>query len=165
MPRTSSRCGARSTRTSSDDRCARSGRGLRPAPGAQPQLGAVQPLPAAAAGKVDLAARAGSATAHVAGPGKLELRAYAAEVEIVAAEGPRITVSLADKSMRVALSISGERVEAQFGGKRQLRQGKARIELPRGSSVDLSSVSGAVAISGVGGEVRVRGMSGRVDVS
>jgi DUF4097 and DUF4098 domain-containing protein YvlB len=120
---------------------------------------------AASAAKGDLAAGTGSATAHVAGPVKLELRAYAAEVEIVAAEGPRIAISLADKSVHVALSISGERVEAQFGGKRQLRQGKARIELPRGSSVDLSSVSGLVSISGVGGEVRVRGMSGRVEVS
>ena len=120
----------------------------------------------AAAGQVELASGSGAASAKVTGPVKLELRMYAADVEVVASDGLRISLSVSGKpGLRVALFASGERLEAQFSGKRQLREGKARIELPRGSSVDLSSVSGAIVVRDLGGDVRVRGMSGRVEVS
>ena len=120
----------------------------------------------ATAGQVELASGVGAASASVPGPVKLELRAYAADVEVVAGDGHRVSLSVSGKpGLRVVLFASGERLEAQFSGKRQLREGRARIELPRGSSVDLSSVSGAVVVRDLGGDVRVRGMSGRVEVS
>ena len=120
----------------------------------------------ATAAQTQLATGAGSASARVAGPVKLELRAYAADLEIVASDKLAVTITVEGKpGLRIALLGSGDRIEAQFGGKRQLREGHARIELPRGSSVDLSSVSGSVVVRGLGGEARVRGMSGRVEVS
>ena len=120
----------------------------------------------AAAGQLELASGAGTASARVAGPVKLELRAYAADLEVVVSDKPAVTLTVEGKpGLRVALFGSGDRIEAQFSGKRQLREGRARIELPRGSSVDLSSVSGAVVVRDLGGDVRVRGMSGRVEVS
>ena len=124
-------------------------------------------LGAAAAGRqTELASGPGSASAKVEGPVKLELRAYAADLEIVATDKRVVTLTVEGKpGLRVALFLSGDRIEAQFSGRRQLREGRARIELPRGSSVDLSSVSGAVVVRDVGGDVRVRGMSGRVEVS
>ena len=118
------------------------------------------------AAPLELASGAGSASAKVTGPVKLELRAYAADLEVVASDKPAVTLTVEGKpGLRVALFASGDRLEAQFSGKRQLREGRARIELPRGSSVDLSSVSGAVVVRDLGGDVRVRGMSGRVEVS
>jgi putative adhesin len=117
------------------------------------------------AGRQELAAGRGSASAAVAGAIAFNLRSYAADVEVVASAQDRVSVTVDQQALRVALlGAGGTRVEAEFGGKRQLHEGRLRVELPRGSSVDISTVEGRISIAGVGGNARIRGMSGEVKI-
>ncbi len=117
------------------------------------------------AGRQELAAGRGSASAAVAGAIAFNLRSYAADVEVVTSAQDWVTVTVDQAALRVALlGAGGGRIEAEFGGKRQLHEGRLRMELPRGSSVDISTVGGRVSIAGVGGNARIRGMSGDVKI-
>lgn len=106
-----------------------------------------------------------AAVLPVKGHVQVELRSFAAAIEVLAGEDGRVTVSVTDQpGLRVKLLQAGDRVVAEFDGRHQLREGKVRVEVPRGSALDLSTVSGPVLVRSTGGEVRVRGMSGPVIV-
>jgi hypothetical protein len=107
----------------------------------------------------------GSATLPVKGPVTFQVRAQAADVEVIATDKRQVSVTLSEAPAEdIALFAFGDRVEPSFRGRRTLRRGQLRVELPRGSRLDLSSMSGDVTAHRIG-DVRVRTMSGDVKLS
>jgi hypothetical protein len=107
----------------------------------------------------------GSASLKVSGPVSFQLRAQSGDVEFVAGDDGRVTISLTKGSdTDVALYAFGDRIEPVFHGRRTLRSGKLRVELPRGSRIDVSSMSGDVTAQRVG-DVRIRTLSGDVKLT
>ena len=113
-----------------------------------------------------LASGTGGVHAAVAGPISLTLRVASAAVEVLAAAGNEVRLTLQDQpAARLALiTTGGDRIEAEFDGRRRLQAGKLRVEVPRGSRLDLASLDGRIAVRRVGGEVRVRASSGDIDL-
>jgi hypothetical protein len=107
----------------------------------------------------------GRATLDVKGPVTFQVRAQAAEIEVLATDKRQVSVTLSDAPAEdIALYAFGDRVEPSFRGRRTLRRGKLRVELPRGSRLDVASMSGDVTAQRLG-DVRIRTMSGDVKLA
>jgi hypothetical protein len=107
----------------------------------------------------------GSAILPVKGPVTFQVRAQAADIEVVATDKRQVSVTLTEAAAEdIALFAFGDRVEPSFKGRRTLRRGRLRVELPRGSRLDLASMSGDVTAERIG-DVRIRTMSGDVKLS
>jgi putative adhesin len=107
----------------------------------------------------------GSATLEVRGPVTFQVRAQSGEIEVVASDRQKVSVTLTGAPAEdIALYAYGDRVEPSFRGRRTLRRGKLHVELPRGSRLDISSMSGDVTAQRLG-DVRIRTMSGQVKLS
>lgn len=109
----------------------------------------------------------GSAVLAVKGPVNFRLRGRGGDVEVVAGDDSRVSVSVSGApAEEIVLLAFGDHVEPRFGSRRQqLRRGKLHVELPKGSQLDLVSMSGDVQVKGIGGEVRIRTMSGDVKLA
>ncbi len=106
----------------------------------------------------------GSATTAVAGPVTIQLETTSADVQVKGTAAHKVTLSVDDSDIQVALVAHGDRIEATFDGRRKLRSGEVRLEVPTGSRLELSTVSGDLAVERLGGEAYLHSLSGDVHV-
>jgi DUF4097 and DUF4098 domain-containing protein YvlB len=106
----------------------------------------------------------GSATTAVAGVVTVQLETISADVHVKGTGAHKVTLSVDDSDIQVALVAHGDRIEATFDGRRKLRSGEVHLEVPTGSRLELSTVSGDVGVERLGGEAYLHSLSGDVHV-